>query len=260
MKLKLETAFRNVSKWYCKNKLLVNLKKAKLMFFGPSGMLNAMQNVQIMMEDTVIDKIEVFKYLELTLDTQLTFKEHVDYIKRETFSKIHLLGKPSYILDRQTLLQLYKTLILPLFDYGDIVYHGICSREADTLHKLQNAACRSILEVDPRTHIVDMHEDLCLPPLFQRCNHHIANTMHNFYHGSGPPYCEKFVNRTSDCHAVNTRTAEADLLVVPKTKLKITEISFSVTVPKTWNQIPGAIREIESNETFNKEVKTVTFI
>ena len=90
----------------------------------------------------------------------------MDYIKRKTFSKIRLLGKLSYIIDRDTLLQLLRLSFYP-FDYGDIVYHGITSREADTLQELQNAACQAILKVDPRTHINEMHDDLCLPTLFQ---------------------------------------------------------------------------------------------
>ena len=103
------------------------------MFFGTSSLSEHMSQIQISLDGTVISKVEVFKYLGITLDCHLSCKDHVDYVKGKAFAKIRLLGKLSYILDRQTLLQLYKTLILPVFDYGDIVYHGISNREADTL-------------------------------------------------------------------------------------------------------------------------------
>ena len=154
---------------------------------------------------------------------------------------------------------MYKTLILPLFDYGDIAFHGITGREADTLQKLQNVACRSILRVDSRTHIADIHDDLKLPTLYQRRNQHIASSMHNFVNGNGPPYCNKFVSKVSERHDFNTRSGESELLVVPKTKLRITERSLAVMGPRTWNQIPGHIHAIDLHETFKKEVKEVNF-
>ena len=253
MKLKLESVLHDVCRWYRNNKLSVNLKKTHLMFFGTATLLDRMSHISLSLGDTQISKVDVYKYLGITLDSRLSFKDHVNYMKKKTFAKIHLLGKLSYILDRQTLLQLYKTLILPLFDYGDIVYHGLSSRDSDTLHRLRNEACRAILRVDPRTHITEMHDDLSLPKVYQRHNHHIA-TMHNFVQGNGPPYCQKYVNKVSDRHELNTRSSETMLLVVPKTRLKITEQSFAVIGPKAWNQVPYCIRAFESHDSFKKEL------
>ena len=145
LELKLNNALAKVSDWYKKNKLSVNLDKTKVMFFGTKPQLTRMENVNVKLENVAIARVTKFKYLGLVLDCSLTFSQHVEYIKSKTFAKIRLLGKLSYILDRNTLLLLYKTLILPIFDYGDIVYAGINKQDSDTLQKPQNVACRAIL-------------------------------------------------------------------------------------------------------------------
>ena len=64
------------------------------------------------------------------------------------------------------LLTLYKTLILPITDFADIIYHKKTLADADLL-RLQNVACHAVLKVDIYAHIVDMHESLNLVILNQ---------------------------------------------------------------------------------------------
>ena len=92
-------------------------------------------------------RIDSFKYLGGKLDSRLTFSEHVAHIKSKTISKIKL-GRSGQFLDWKTVLRLNKTLILLVFDYGDTVYHNLNTIDPETLHKLQNTACRSILKTD----------------------------------------------------------------------------------------------------------------
>ena len=121
---------------------------------------------------------------ELLLDARLNFAEHTSYIKSKTFPKIKLLSRLSYILERDILLQLYKTLILPIFDFGDVLYHKLTPQDSDTLQCLQNTACHAILKADFRTHIVDLHDDLAMPTLYQRHCQHIENYMHKLLNGA----------------------------------------------------------------------------
>ena len=121
------------------------------------------------------------------LDSRLNFYEHTIYLTGKTFAKIKLLGRLKYTLDHDTLLMLYKSLILPIFDFADVIYHGLNQAEAEELQQLQNTACRSILHTDMYAYIVDMHEKLKLDTLHQRRCKHVANQMHKFKNNIGPP-------------------------------------------------------------------------
>ncbi len=67
-----------------------------------------------------------------------------------------ILRRVKFNLPKETLYMLYNSIVLPLFDYRDVV-NGNCS--ACTLKKLQvlqNRGARMLLDCDYRTHTVNM--------------------------------------------------------------------------------------------------------
>ena len=90
-------------------------------------------------------------------------------------------------MDTSTLLLLYKSLILPIFDFADVIYHSLKQADAVAFQYLQNAACRATLKTDHYAHISDMHEELNiinsqilshdeLTKTNQKCNFHLGAT------------------------------------------------------------------------------------
>ena len=119
------------------------------MLFGTSHQLHNFEDVSVTHQDTELEKCTKYKYLGIMLDSRLTFEEHVNYIKSKTIGKIRLLGRIRHIIDRDTALLLYKTLIVPIYDYCDHIYFPISVNNADSLQKLQNIALRSIVRAEP---------------------------------------------------------------------------------------------------------------
>ena len=127
------------------------------MYFGTQASVRNMNEVNVSLGGEVIEEVSTFNYLWMKLDNCLTFNDHINYISGKTFVKIKLLGKLGKILDRGTLQLVYKTLIRPVIEYGDIVYHGVSNKNADILQPLQNTVCRAILRTNMYAHIDDMH-------------------------------------------------------------------------------------------------------
>ena len=55
---------------------------------------------------------------------------------------------------------LFKTMIAPIIDYGDIMWSKGPQSNLKRIQKLQNKACRVILRCRRRTHISTMHSSL----------------------------------------------------------------------------------------------------
>ena len=206
-----------------------------------------------------VEKVDSFKYLRVKLDSQLNFHDHVSYIKSKTFSKVKLLGRLSYSLDSDTLLTLYKTLILPIIGFGGIIYHKFTVADADLLQRLQNVACRAILKLNIYAHIVDMHENLNPATLYQRRCQHICNMMHKFLNGIGPPECIELFQYIHEVHQIPTRNAVGNLLYIAHTRIKTRERDFVVKGPKVRNQVPHDIRMVQSHDEFKELIRTVIF-
>ncbi len=255
LKEKLMHQLQIVKSWYQRNKLSLNLDKTKIMIFGTAGNLAKMTDVHV----PNVERVDSFKYLGMKLDSLLNFSENVSYIKGKTLPKLKLLGRLSYSLDSTTLLTLYKTLIVPIFDFGDACYHRMTQADGEMLQRLQNMACRAILKVNSYAHISDMHDTLDIATLYQRRCQHICNTMHKFLNGNGPPECVEMFKYIHEVHHVPTRNATGHLLSIPQTRLRTSERDFAIVGPTVWNQVPMEIRMVHSHDKFKKLVKTVIF-
>ena len=62
------------------------------------------------------------KHLGLILDSKLNFQEHLQNIMNKVNKTIGLLDKLQNILPREPLLTIYKSLVRPHLDYGDVIY------------------------------------------------------------------------------------------------------------------------------------------
>ena len=224
------------------------------MILGTPSSLAKMAEVQV----PDIEKVDCFKYLGLKLDSLLNFSEHVSDIKGKTLPKLKLPGRLSYSLDSETLLTLYKTLIVPIFDFGDVCYHRMTQADSEMLQRLQNMVCRAILKVNLHAHVSDMHDTLDINTLYQRRCQYICNIMHKLLNGNGPSECVDMFKYIHEVHNVSTRNAVGHLLYIPQTRLKTSERDFAIVGPVMWNQVPLEIRMVQCHEKFKKLIKTVS--
>ena len=97
------------------------------------------------------------------LDSHLTFEEHVNYMKSKTIGKIKLLGRIRHIINRETAVMLYKTSILPIYDYCDYLYYPLGTTTCDSLQVLKNTALRNIIRAETRTATDILHTQVQMP-------------------------------------------------------------------------------------------------
>ena len=121
LQLKLNATMKELHTWFTANKLSLNVTNSNLMFFGTHHQLSSTKDIIVENEGCELEWVETVKYLGLKLDSKLTFTAHVDYVRSKTIGKVKLLGRISGVLDRAVSVTLYKTLILPIFDYCDYV-------------------------------------------------------------------------------------------------------------------------------------------
>ena len=72
--------------------------------------------------ENVVPKTTLQKHLGMFLDNKLNFSEHLKTIFRKTNKTIGLLRKLQILLQRASLITIYKSLFRPHLDYGDMIY------------------------------------------------------------------------------------------------------------------------------------------
>ena len=142
---------------------------------------------------------------------------------------------------------IYKSKILPYFDYGDIFLMGTQVKTRDMLQKLQNRALRLVLNRDSRHNVWELHHEAKVPYLDDRRNCHLANSV---YHRKS---CHSYINVPRR----QLRQFEAPVFIEYKSENTTFERSVLYRGAKYWNQLTVEVRNIDNYEAFKKNRKNV---
>ena len=114
-------------------------------FLGPYAY--AFTNVSIHINNQQIAREQTFKYLGITFSENLNWSDYLTDVSRKINQRIGLLRRIKAFLSVKDRLTIYNSLILPLFDYADIIWGDKNnSTLMDQLQILQNKAAKTILD------------------------------------------------------------------------------------------------------------------
>ena len=168
----------STSQWLNLNKLTLNTKKTKFMVFGSKTRLRLCDDIPILINGDIIERVTEFKYLGIYLDETLNFDKHIKYVHNKASDKLGAIRKIRECLDQPTALRLYKSLVLPHFDYCDTIFMTATKDNLNKLQLLQNSVCRTLLLANRETHVSDMHLTLGLLYLDERrCLHFVYRSI-----------------------------------------------------------------------------------
>jgi hypothetical protein len=85
---------------------------------------------------------DCIKYLGVIIDTNLRWKEHVNYLNKKIKRSIGLLSKIRYYVDLGCLTKLYHTLIYPFLIYGVVAWGNTYQTIINPLFILQKKDVR----------------------------------------------------------------------------------------------------------------------
>ena len=114
-----------LSKWFGYNKLTVNLDKTKCMYFGKSEHYED-ESVQINVNGVQMELVKSFSYLGIIIDNKLQFNDHIQRCIMQAGHKVYMLSRIRHSINKKTALVVFKSMILPYIEYGNIL-HGTCT-------------------------------------------------------------------------------------------------------------------------------------
>ena len=238
----LTEKLHDADRWMCENKLTLNMTKTKAMFFGTHQSIKKTDGVMVTTRDIEIETVGQYKYLGVILDSFLKLDQHVTYVKSKCMGRIKMLGKLRKIVGQDVSLQLYKSLITPILDYGDTVYDCLSAKDSHKLQTIQNCALRIILQKDRRTHVADMHREAKLHYLSDRRHQHTMNQTYKCVYGMAPSkLCEQLVP-VQNAHVMTSRAKSNSVLMVPYCRLEMTKRSFRHRAPSMWSLLDDDLK------------------
>ena len=148
-------------------------------------------------------------------------------------------------------MSMFKSLLLPHFDYGDILYMHTSESNLDRLQVIQNSACRVILMANKYTSTEFMHQELGIARLKDRRLFHVSLFMFKVQNGliTSTILKLKFVSIDS-YHGRATRAYTNGNLAVPAHNNKYGLHAISNFGARVWNLIPNELRNVRTAASF----------
>ncbi len=216
----LQEDLDSVSRWLNANKLSLNVSKTKVMAFHTSS-YRGETAFDLEINGGLLEQVSVFKYLGIILDSKLTFSPRIDNPVAKSCKRINCLCRVIKFVTKDIALLPFKSLVIPYFDYDDIVYQHCSQDLLLRLQGIQNNACRMISLAGRYTSVAAMHLELGLNTLLERRVFHISGFMYKIRNGL--IQAEKLVilfEEVEGTHNRDTRSSQRGDLVVLHTRTK----------------------------------------
>ena len=149
----------NVANWCKGNKLSINIKKTKSMIVGTRSMVKKHTLIpRLMISGKPLEYVFKYKYLGVIIDKLLPFNAYVNNTIRLVSHKKILLHKIRCYINENAAITIYKSMILPYIDYGDIFFMKSNSAQVQKLQSLQNRALKFCFISKPKVPTDMLHQ------------------------------------------------------------------------------------------------------
>ena len=252
----LQAELYNISDWFTRNRLSLNVPKSCAMVFDQSRGEKA---VNLSVNNHVLTQETSTKLLGVVIDDKLNWSQHITYLVSKLSPKVSLLSRLKHTLSPALLNTVYKSIIQPLFDYCDTVW-GDCSKSQQLiLQRLQNRAARIITGDFDYTHsVTSLIQNLGWTKLAERRQFHISTLMYKSLNEMAPNYLQsKFIKRNT-VHSLNTRSSLNGDLHLPRPRTEKFKQSLSCKGPFSWNSLPISTRQADDLSDFKTKYLSQT--
>ena len=157
---------------------------------------------------------------------------------------------------------LVQAFISCRLDYCNSLLFGISDGLVRRLQSVQNAAARLVTGARWCDHITPVLRQLHWLPVRQRVVFKIAGLVHQSLGGLAPAYLADDCRLLSDVGRRPLRSNSNDIrkLLVPRTRNKLGDRSFSAAGPRLWNDLPPGLRRPRLTfDSFRQSLKTHLF-
>jgi hypothetical protein len=196
-----------------------------------------------------IKECKTKKYLGLMVDHKLTFTDHIDYILKKVAKRIGAMYRSKNLMPIKYRKMFANALMLPLFDYLDIIYNRAGKSKLKELDILYKKVAKIALGISTRESSITVYRDMEWLPLHLRRQLHLSAYMFRIINNKSPT---NFMNKFKFISG-GTRDGNSCNLYTQKSK---THKEFYYLGAKCWNILPQDLRILPDVKMFSSAYKS----
>ena len=204
-----------------------------------------------------LQRVNSHKHLGVTLTHNMKWGVHIDAAISKANKRLNGIRRIRFLITREARIILYKSLILPVLEYGNILYDNCTLYLKQRLESIQRQAAIVCTGAFANTSYIRLLDELGWPSLEDRRKYYRMNTMYRMTNNQAPEYlCELMPLLVRD--RTNYQLRNANHISIPKTNHVKTYNSFIPKTTRDWNSL-GAGKNCQSVEGFKTMYKREFF-
>jgi len=246
-----------LSKWA--NQWLVTFNAAKTVFMLFSLKQQTPRYPSLTFDGTVLSMVTEHTHLGITLNSRLTWHSQVNKVTTKAFRVVNMLKRIRHLVPRSTMECAYRTLVLPIIEYGNVVYDNLTIDLSNKLEKVQRAAALMCTGAYRRTSHEKLLAELGWETLKMRRKYQKLVLMYKIHNGLVPNYLSNMIP-SSRGQGSNYILRNTNNYSLPFCRTERYKQSFVPSTITEWNALPIDIRSIPTLYTFKRKLKHVLFV
>lgn len=234
------------------NKLFLNASKTHLVRFKPYCDNN---NFSVFVDGKEVCEVDSVKYLGITLQNNLSWNKHIQFLKTKSAQAVGLLYKFKNKFDKNTKYLIYNGLIQSHFNYLAILYGYKKSSELSSLQRMQNKALKVTSNL-PITHpTISIYRDVFKTTLpihgiyRMQLLMYVFKCIHNIGHHT--------IRFQTNQHYFNTRNNTN--LFMARCRLETTKQRIEFMGSREFNNLPHYLKTVNRISEFKTLLKNYLF-
>ena len=157
---RLQSAINSANSWANENGLRFSPAKSVAIHFHRKRTHQTPMNLRL--GNSILPNVDSIKYLGMTLDKKLSWKQHIKDLKNNCVKRLDLLkhlSNTNWGAHRTIMLRLYRSIIRSKLDYGCFLYDSACRstlRSLDAVHHAAIRLCTGAYRTSPRLYAAYM--------------------------------------------------------------------------------------------------------
>lgn len=192
-----------------------------------------------------IEQVLEMKYLGLVLDSRVSWKQHIDYLKKKLIKYLQIFYLLRSVCDEELMKSVYYSLINSKLEYGIGIWGGTFITALKPIILLQMTFVRIVAGKSKYEHSEPIFKQLAILPFK---NLSVYSVLRIYFNRSGTKHGILYKPRRENlrnCFSVN----------VPKPNLSQFMKFYSFLAPKFFHLLPTEIKLCKTQNHFNRSVK-----
>jgi hypothetical protein len=223
--------------YIAQHNLALNVAKTQPIIIGSERYVQnlSMTDVpKIRLSNTLVPYCTTVNNLGVIIDNTLSWKPHVISTVGKVFGALAQVRRNFCYLPKSIRLRIVQSLIMPLIDYGSVIFTNMSKENCLKLQRAENACIRFVTNTSRFDHITPSYVELQLLKVEDRRALNVAIMMWKLFKFQCPSYLYDMFSTHRSVQTCSTRTSP-DTLVIPVHRTAIYSNSFCITAIRAYN-------------------------